>query len=201
MKTKSRNKNCFSILMCNYLFSQILKGYKMKYLGFLIFLLFSCEETNWSSDSDRPAYMCVNVSGNYIQTSCKDTQSSCSSIDYEYLGEYDDVDDCLSDTEVVVENWKTDGIVRVGPNADNSNSSGSGESGGSSSEETVDFTYSCPSGTSSTVPIPKNDGCRSEWEYFGKSFGCNEYTKFYKACNDLYGCLGASTDQCDAYDY
>ncbi len=51
------------------------------------------------------------------------------------------------------------------------------------------YTFTCPSGTKSTVPIPKgSEKCQKAQEYFAKIYGCNEADYFNQAncrvCND-----------------
>jgi len=52
-----------------------------------------------------------------------------------------------------------------------------------------EYTFTCPSGTKSTVPIPKGtEKCQKAYEYYAKTYGCNNADYFNQAncrmCSD-----------------
>lgn len=52
-----------------------------------------------------------------------------------------------------------------------------------------DYSFTCPGGTKSSVPIPKgSEKCQKAQEYFARTYGCNDADNFNTAncrvCND-----------------
>lgn len=45
------------------------------------------------------------------------------------------------------------------------------------------YTYTCPTGKKYTVPIPNrlSEACKRNWEYYARTYGCNDADYFTEA--------------------
>lgn len=48
---------------------------------------------------------------------------------------------------------------------------------------TYTYTYKCPVGSTNTVQIPNrlSAACKANWEYFARTYGCNDVDNFARA--------------------
>lgn len=134
--------------------------------------------------------MCYASDGVTLSLKCyTDSIHSCEEDGMSSLGSYDTHDLCWDDVDDVLNAWEQTHQITIGPNANENGgggSSGGGSSGGGGGS--YDYSFTCASGTSATLPIPEGD-CESEYEQYGRIFGCNEVDSFYSACYSLYSCL------------
>lgn len=48
---------------------------------------------------------------------------------------------------------------------------------------TYAYSFTCPSGTKNSIPIPNrlSESCKRNWEYFARTYGCNDADNFAEA--------------------
>ena len=63
-------------------------------------------------------------------------------------------------------------------------------SSGSSATGSYDYSFSCPAGGTYSVPIPNrlSSSCRSAWEYYARTYGCNDADNFAEANSRKAAC-------------
>lgn len=70
---------------------------------------------------------------------------------------------------------------------------------GSTTPSTYDYTFTCEYyGGTYTIEIPRV-GCDSEYEYYGKTFSCNQIDNMNTAACNLEACTGEAIFGCGFY--
>lgn len=61
-----------------------------------------------------------------------------------------------------------------------------------------DYTFSCPSGSGGTVPIPNtsSSACVNVYQNYARVFGCNLIDDFESAQNDYNACVAQDVAAC-----
>lgn len=150
-----------------------------------------------ADEEPNTATMCYAKTGTTVTVNCRhDSIGTCESDGKTSLGSYDTWDACWDDTDDVLKNVHDNGTILPGPHSKEAGGGSTPGGGGGS----YDWSFTCSDGVggTKTLPIPKG-ACETQYQTFGRTFGCNMVGNFYSSCVSLYTCLvknvGASYQQ------